>query len=353
MAIDQPYVAPLCVTVLSLLEHLRPGFVVDLYLMESGLAAETRRTLQTAFDERVAITWLSIDKSKFASLHRSVASAAANFRLLAGSSLPSSTTRVIYLDADLLIQRDLVELWERDMGGNIILAAQDGYLQTLPRLCLPSNADRHVARPYFNSGVMMIDLASWRTAGIEDACLVAARRLQHRSRWVDQDALNACLADHWGALPPVWNKQYWIDLVPDAACSPYEEQEFEAARRFPAIIHFCSRTKPWHPFCDHPPTAVLAYRNLLRRTPFGAAAMKPASFRQTFVERFAAPHRRLLDRLAAATHARSRGHALRVMLPAMLRLALRCPWTAVTVPLAIFGEQTRRFMAPHMRRRSL
>jgi Glycosyl transferase family 8 len=57
---------------------------------------------------------------------------------------------------------------------------------------LPAQAE--VERPYFNSGVMVIDLEAWRMAEIEQCCLEAVRRLAHRTKWLDQHVLNACLA---------------------------------------------------------------------------------------------------------------------------------------------------------------
>lgn len=84
MAIDEPYAAPLCVTVTSMLENLRPGVGLDLYVMGSGLGADTRRTLERTFDDRVSLTWLPVDDTKLGSLrgYGSVAAPVVNFRLL-------------------------------------------------------------------------------------------------------------------------------------------------------------------------------------------------------------------------------------------------------------------------------
>ena len=333
MAIDEPYAGPLCVTVTSLLDHLRPGVGVALHVMASGLGAETRRRITGAFDGRVSIEWLPLDAAKLRSLHGygHVASPAANFRLLAGSSLPPELSKVIYLDADLLVQDDLAALWERSFDGNVVLAVQDAYVQR--------GRNGRALEPYFNSGLMVIDLAAWRAAEVEAACLAAARRLQHTTRWLDQDALNASLMGRWGALPPRWNKQYWLDALPDWRCSPYSADEFEEARRRPAIIHFCSETKPWQPFNDHAPADVDAYHRVLARTPFHdvQAFRRPRARR--VIERLAAAHRRVRDATAATVRARNRRHALRAMLPAIARDALLHPWTLGSVPLGVLRDR--------------
>jgi lipopolysaccharide biosynthesis glycosyltransferase len=186
---------------------------------------------------------------------------------------------------------------------------------------------------------MVIDLEAWRAAGIERCCLEAASRQPRRRKWLDQHLLNLCLAGRWAALPPVWNKQFSLHLFPDWRCSPYDEREFQEARTRPAIIHFCAKTKPWHAFCDHPREEVLAYRAALRATTLGGRFVTPPSLLQTIVEFFCAPHRRLLDTIAAAVRARRRTHAIRAMLPNMLKVAVLYPWTLVSVPLSVAREQ--------------
>jgi hypothetical protein len=250
---------------------------------------------------------------------------------------------VIYLDADILIQKDLFELWEQDMHGKIVLAVQDSYIQRFPALNLPAQPGPE--QPYFNSGVMMIDLEAWRAAGIEPCCLEAAMRLPRRTKWLDQHVLNACLVGRWGRLPPVWNKQFFLDVFPDWRCSPYEEEEFHEARSNPAIIHFCSRSKPWHTFCDHPDQDVLAYRAARFRCGLGERSEPRPSLAQRSADFFAAPHRRLLDRIAAAVRARRRKHALRRMLPGILRIAILHPWTLATVPLSVAYERATLWSA--------
>jgi lipopolysaccharide biosynthesis glycosyltransferase len=173
----------------------------------------------------------------------------------------------------------------------------------------------------------------------------AALRLAHRTKWLDQDVLNACLAGRWGRLTPIWNKQFSLDLFPDWQCSPYEEKEFLEARSHPAIIHFCSRTKPWHTFCDHPRQEVLAYRAALRRSAVGTGFEARPSLARRTGEFFAAPHRHLLDGIAAAVRAKRRKHALRMMLPGLLRLAILHPWTLATVPLSVAHERAVRWLA--------
>jgi hypothetical protein len=164
-------------------------------------------------------------------------------------------------------------------------------------------------------------------------------RLPRRTKWLDQHVLNACLAGRWGRLRPIWNKQFFLDVFPDWRCSPYEEEEFREARSDPAIIHFCSRTKPWHTFCDHSDQDVIAYRAVLFRCGLGERLKVRSSLARRSAEFVAAPHRHLLDCIAAAFRAKRLNHALRRMLPRILKLAILHPWTLATVPLSVAHER--------------
>ena len=340
MATDEEYTSPLVVTVTSLLANLRPGVGLDLYVMAGELNLGTRRKLEGLQNDRFRLHWVQLDHRKLEPLrgHGYPSSPAANFRLLVGSSLPKHVDKVVYLDADVLVRKDILELWEQNMHGNIVLAVQDCYVQQFPTSFLPASERKGAVRPYFNSGVMVIDLEAWRASEIERHCLEAVRLFPHATKWLDQHLLNLSLAGRWGMLAPVWNKQSFINLLPDWRCSPYEEAEFLEARHNPSIIHFCSRTKPWRAFCDHPREDILAYRAVLHGT--GLLPYKAPTRLQRAVEFFAAPHRRLLDLTAAAIRARRRVHALRMMLPEMLRTAALHPWALLSVPYSVIHERT-------------
>ena len=336
MAIDARFVTPLFVTVTSLVENLADEERIELYILSNDLTPDIRRRLGNAWQDRVRLRVLPVDLGKLEALsapRRARPVQAAYARLLAGSSLPPDVSRVLYLDADLLVRSDLLPLWQKPIGGNVVLAVQDSFLQR------PFAGDGGSRGGYFNSGVMLIDLDAWRAESIEERCFAIARTLRSRTRWRDQDILNAALAGRWGRLSPRWNRQFWLDLFPDWQCSPHDADEVREALADPAIVHFCGWTKPWHPACDHAPEQVAAHRAILRRSPFAAEVNLEPTLAVRVRELLAGPHRRVRDRAAAAWRAFNRRHAVRRMLPGILRCALRSPWTFATVPLEVFGRR--------------
>jgi lipopolysaccharide biosynthesis glycosyltransferase len=151
---------------------------------------------------------------------------AAYARLLIGGLLPTHVTRLIYLDSDLLVCRDLRELWRTDLGGRVLGAVPN----SLDPAADVSAFDRLgvAGKRYFNSGVLLIDLMAWRTEEVGERALAFARALGDRLILHDQDALNAVLVDRWVELPGYWN--HWAS----------RDASVEAA-----VIHFTMPPKPW------------------------------------------------------------------------------------------------------------
>src|ERR1051325_4092321 len=99
--------------------------------------------------------------------------------------------RIIYVDADLIVQGDLAELWCADLESAVIAAVTDLNVKTLGEAGLPVyELGLLKSAPCFNSGLLVINLTKWRA---EDVSTVALRYLQrwpqHAANW-DQSALD-------------------------------------------------------------------------------------------------------------------------------------------------------------------
>ncbi|KAL7281988.1 hypothetical protein ACG7TL_003455 [Trametes sanguinea] len=140
--------------------------------------------------------------------------------------------RVLYLDADVLVRADLKELWDTDLQGKAIAAAMDvGY---------PSGHDGVKRGPYFNAGVLLVDLAAARKK-LDSLVTLAAD--MSGSKLKDQDALNVHFADDWLPLDLAWNAQglgtYAAHCAPERAALKLDGMSTD-----PKVVHF---TGPLHP----------------------------------------------------------------------------------------------------------
>lgn len=142
-------------------------------------------------------------------------------RLFIPSLLTLDIEKVIYLDCDVLVNRDLSDLWCTLLGGNAIAA--------VPELSSPIKSyllKSFQLDDYFNSGVLLLDLIRLR----EDNQFIQVLDYIHENEsllYPDQDALNVVFANSWQKLPSKFN---YIDLSKNDEAS---------------IVHF-ALAKPWN-----------------------------------------------------------------------------------------------------------
>lgn len=173
-------------------------------------------------------------------------SKAAYFRLDIANILPEEVNKVIYMDVDLLVLRDIAELWQYDLQGRPLAAVPDYGIMASKRLM--KQKQNVIGLPmdslYFNSGVVIMDLEQWRKHGYAKQVieLAAAGNLPHH----DQDALNKVFMGNWTALPLKWNVIPPVfNLFSKILLNGDLRKNAIAARKDKAILHFAGRYKPW------------------------------------------------------------------------------------------------------------
>jgi lipopolysaccharide biosynthesis glycosyltransferase len=187
---------------------------------------------------------------------------AAYYRLLIPNVLPDEIEKLIYLDADMVINTDIRKLWDMDVGQNYVLAVQEQckdaqYVSS--KKALPSYQDLGIdpAAKYFNSGVMLINLKKWRADNISEKIIEYLQEYSEKVLYWDQDGLNAVLAGKWGELNHRWNLLSQTFTNPCWDDGPIKDRQiYEKLIHDPYIVHFNSPSKPWHVKNKHP------YKNL-------------------------------------------------------------------------------------------
>ena len=105
--------------------------------------------------------------------------------------------RILYLDADVLVRRDLKDIWRTDLGGRPIGAVRD---IAFP-IGHPGLPEVNRGRIYFNSGVLLVNLSLIRQRLPEMRNAFAALQ---ETLYKDQDFLNVFFPDFY-ELDIVWN----------------------------------------------------------------------------------------------------------------------------------------------------
>lgn len=270
-AADDRFALPLGVMVHSLLANAASDTAITLYVLSQNMSAQHRRRLESVIaaagpDRTVDLHWIEAGKvfrsdgiSSMENLKTtSFISEATYLRLLIPDYVSTEHCRVIYLDADLLVERDLTPLWTQPFNDADLLAVRDYKIQTVSH---PKGLRRYKEfglspdHPYFNAGVLVINLEAWRKKNISAEVFSYLDTYRNDVNENDQDGLNAVLATRWRSLDPRWNRQTAIRTVDKWPASSFRQQ-VTALRPMivdtPFIDHFTEGDKPWNVSSGHP-----------------------------------------------------------------------------------------------------
>lgn len=236
---DPRCVVGCAVTLRSIVDNTHPASRLHLHLfLTPGVSARDRERLVCtveAFGPQASLTLGTFHPRRFGHLARSkLITHTAYASCALEELLPPEVTRCIYLDCDLVVKRDIAELWATDLQGRTVGAVVNGSFEEgrryQQRLGLRT-AD------YFNSGVLLVDLERWRRLEVGPRAIAAAERVGADLILHDQDALNCALDEDWLPLDPSWN--VWVILP-----------ELQAHHR--VVFHYAGAPKPWHADYDRP-----------------------------------------------------------------------------------------------------
>jgi lipopolysaccharide biosynthesis glycosyltransferase len=268
-AADEGYAEALAVAVHSALVNLSTAVAPEIYVLDNGISERSRaRLVKVVSGARrdVDLRWVRIPSERLAHLpvpdHLTRSSYS---RLLIPDVIPAHVRRVVYLDVDILVRGDLSPLFTTGLGDAPVGAVRDfvtrGTEHEYSGVREPVDP-----RPYFNTGVLVIDVARWRRTGLAERALEYAAARSGPSVAPDQDALNATL-ESWHELDYRWNLQhaslFGAQGPPAAELGGRLYGQRRELYREAAILHFTAQPKPWHGSSTCPGTAAWV-RSLVR-----------------------------------------------------------------------------------------
>jgi lipopolysaccharide biosynthesis glycosyltransferase len=251
-AADAVYAQHLGVMLTSLLENTTSKSKIEFYIIDGGIPGRDKGFFQQlALKYGCNIRFLTIDPNRYQNLTlKSYFGYTAYFRIFISELVDSSIEKMIYLDSDMVVKGDIAKLWEVDVSRYFLAAVPDiGMNNNHYSLKRKGILGIPVKAKYFNSGVLVMNLAKWREYNISET--VRDYIMNHPERLVfsDQDALNAVLFDKWLPLPFEWNQQASYYLFKH---NKIMERESGGVVQKPMIIHYTLSLKPWHYMCTHP-----------------------------------------------------------------------------------------------------
>ncbi len=255
-ATDSHYAILLAALIKSIEETVKPGQKIDVYVIDDHIKSSVRLRLEQSINKDITTlvfkpTDQIIPKGITLPLDKSSYPLTIYLRLFIPHFIPEDVEKVLYLDVDMIVRKDLATLFATDLGDNVVAAVQDPRLMTFDNHWggiknykeLGFAGDTH----YFNSGLLLMDARKWREQKVAERTIECINTNQKFVNYPDQYGLNVVLANKWFELDSRWNH---------FACFELKE---------PFLIHYIGR-KPIYKTYDNQPDYLIIFNDFLSRT---------------------------------------------------------------------------------------
>jgi lipopolysaccharide biosynthesis glycosyltransferase len=258
-------------------QHPRAQF----HLLDCGIEPSTLAALSAYASEqgiRLKITEIHVTPLRDLPI-TSRWSVAIYARLLIPDLLPDSVERALYIDADCIVVGDLTKLWQMGIGEAAIAGVPDTGARYEQEIGIEIDAHEYV-----NSGVLLMNLTTWRRCHLTAAAVAFIR--QHRPRFPDQTGINAVCARKIIRIRTEWNVLLHEIKRPEQWL-------------IPRIVHCTSDMKPWH-YRDALFASIYLYHR--NQTPFAIQTPRAHRSKLRRALNLALGRRKYRDRLNLARH---------------------------------------------------
>ena len=243
LATDENYLPYLKVTINSAIAS-SPGSNLDIIVLHAGITEDAILDFTAGYAgvDNASVRFVDISEELEASglsdyKQDGRLPLSACYRLLLPRVL-AAYGKVVYLDVDVAVCRDLGELYATDVGDNYFAAAKDVVYNTKPEyVSWAAKWGFEEWDGYVNTGVLVMNLERFRREPVFDRLLPV---VLEASKWLcDQDALNFVCKGAIAPLDPRWNVQLGDYCLEKQIAMTGEEMW---------VAHYTGGEKPW----EHP-----------------------------------------------------------------------------------------------------
>ncbi|MBQ8658311.1 MAG: glycosyltransferase family 8 protein [Clostridia bacterium] len=247
-AVDDKYVPFLTISLDSLKAHASKANKYDIYILTTCLSDESKAAAKKREDENFTVYFVDVNEKLndvSDSLHlRDYYSMATYYRIFIAGMFPE-LDKAVYIDSDTILLGDIAELYDTELGDNLVGAVPDGAVAIVPEFrTYTKEVLGVVAEEYFNAGVLVMNLKKFREADFYGKFCDLLQKYKFTVAQ-DQDYLNVACHGSVKYLSDEWNK---MPISGEGAA--------------PKLIHYNLTMKPWR------------YENILFKEHFWAVAEK-------------------------------------------------------------------------------
>jgi lipopolysaccharide biosynthesis glycosyltransferase len=231
-----------------LFHHPNQPFRIFLLVPSSFSETNKKNIIDSLSPWATEVEFILISAPEFSGLKVSGhISSATYYRLYGLDLLPSNIKTALYLDSDIIINSNILDLLNIDISTYVLAAVTDGVRDKdeIVRSKLFLSEKAH----YLNAGVLLLNVERWRSEKIGLRALQYCISNPDSITYHDQCAINHIIQGKFYVLDEKWNSQsHSMTRISPYRFHPSALKEASSA----AIIHFSGPDKPWLFFCVHP-----------------------------------------------------------------------------------------------------
>lgn len=242
-AFDQNYLVPFYALAESVLQNnLQEKFVF--HCITTGVEESERQKIIDYLQLRECqVYFYDIDEykstlDKLTNTTRNVWTLATYYKMFFPFLVPKNVTKLLYLDIDIVVLRNLREVYETDLATYPLAAVPDLYVDTRETLGIINSDD------YFNAGLLLMNIPVWKEQKVTEKAISFMNENPEKIKFVDQDALNFILKNNWKKMPQKYNV---VSLHIPFELSKKHLKSFISDT---VILHFTG-VKPWQFLCTN------------------------------------------------------------------------------------------------------
>ena len=240
MISDDNFVMQTCVAITSIYKNKNADTNYEIFIVMAECSEKSAETFQGMNRDDCVITPVRASLEQYRDIKQMAHISIACLLKFDICELIPQYDKLLYLDGDIIVRKDLSALYETELGDNYAAAVKELYCMKKDDGCI-------------NAGIMLFNARKMRNDGMRDILVDKRRSLGDRSS-MDQQTYNMVIKGKIHYLSIIYNcvpgrligdvkMEYTMDELNRLYGTNYEKVSQLIADA--AIIHFATGNKPW------------------------------------------------------------------------------------------------------------
>ena len=239
-----PYIA---VTITSIIKNASKNREYRFYVLYTELPSTTILRLEDISGENYKTECVNVQEFCKDGMYSSAYFSIEMYYRIMIPEIFKQYDKVLYLDCDIVAVHDIAELYDVDLGDNLIGAVRNLMHDKMKKyitLSLGLDTDK-----YINSGVILFNCIQCRKEHYTDESFKLLAKRQD-FRYPDQDLINMMSVDRVYYLDPRWNFTWHYRHLQESKNLELHLNDADLANFYeyeknPYLIHYTGEVKPW------------------------------------------------------------------------------------------------------------